>query len=447
MKNFNKYDNAAGYAADTVRAALADNKVSMIEDTNKIIFEGQNTIVELYAADRGDIIVFDAESLRVKAVKLSTYVADKLPARYKLQDSVYICRRANKHYVIHKNRTAGARWGQGYQVKLLGLDLVNGGSFSFTATCRTAGIGGEVTYSAGSTYADVAALINTALGSAATSNYWKAYVWTNGDNSGVYMEHNDNSGGVLTITASSPEITTEDVTPAKYLLTLSGFQTAFNLIVRNKGISTSYAGCNYDKFLAYYRDNGSATANLAETSNDILKESAFNETDNATLYEKYSGDYEKYIASEMFKYPTGGGVLTDWNDDVSKSLAATMYTNPNGVSSPAYPAAYNVSLIGVATEGLVTGLEVGNWAMPDMDILRRIVAPIPFPLTADFANDSLNKGLSLIGGTSVSPAISYWSSSEYSAAAAWLYIGSGGRCFYTVKYAALPGVAVAVFED
>lgn len=438
MKSLRKYNNKTEYDADSANIAeVNDNVISLIGNSN-IIVDGVNIIVPLMSAERGDIAIFDTIENKRKVVKCLTFDATKLDSRYIVCDAVCIGQRANKMLFLYKNDAGAYRWAQGYQVKLEGFDLVNGGTLNISLTSRTNVENQEITYPTNSTYESIATLIN-----AVTGSYWRAYSYV----SGVYLEHNDYTGGVLTINSSTPTITQTDIAPKKYQLTYSDVTKAYNEILRNKGLVTTFAGLNFDKFRDYYSVNGENIKNFGEMSPYIIRESVFNETDNPILYNKYNGSYDNYLKSEMLKKPVGRKVMSDW-DDNGKILSEVMFTDVNGVKQPAYHCAYSVNKnLGLDAGAVTTGFEKGNFYLPDADELERILAPILYPQN-DGNRDNLNIGILKIGGVQVDVHNKYyWSSSQFGSNYAWGYNSSYGIMYGYFKGNNYYGLGVAAFEN
>lgn len=428
MKYIKKYDNQASYDVDTTRP-IDGSVISMVGE-QKIISDGVNVIVPMSSATRGDIALYDNIEKKVKVAKALTFDKEKLDGRYTICDAVAIEQRGDKMLFLYKKDAGEHRWAQGYQVKLEGFDLANGGSMNITLTARPNIENVDVVYPANSTLDSIATLINAVSG-----EKWKAYTSANG----LYLEHNSYTGGVLTINSSSPTITQSDITPKKYQLVESGVQNSYS-IQRNKGLRTNYAGCNFDRFIAYHRTKGSRDSNLSETADDILKEFAFNIFDNPILFNKYNGVYEDYIKSEMLKSPIAYGLMGDW-EDIGSVLADIMYDDIDGNKKPAYPCAYNVKQnLGMEIDG-ISGFKKGDYHLPDADELNRIISKIPYP---SYDDDIINLGLKKIGGEVVTISNkNYYSSGQHASNLAWYYLSRNGTMYYYSKFGSLYGLGVS----
>jgi len=432
MDNIRLYNTLADYQSDAAAiAALSGSVVSAVVDGTGVKYDGKNVVVPLSAAQPDDIVLFDTVELKHKALKYGTYNAATFPSRYIIGPVVYN-RRGNIVTAMAKDKTASLRFAQGYKVKLTGFDFVNGGSFGISFTGR-ATQAETITYTSSDTLTTVAAMIN-----ALAEDQFNAVA--NDTYNCITIEHNDYYVPTITISASSPEIVMTELA-GKYQTTYIDTIIGNGLIkpttiLRNKSITSYYAGAHYEKFRSYYAASGTATAGLAETASEILKESAFNATDNPTIYNKYSGSYAAYIQSEMLAWPTGRGVMRQFDSKaMSDSLAAQVWPDVDGTIKPAYPAAYAHKTYGITTTGVTTGFETGNWYMGSVYDLYMSIKDRNISGT-----DRLNLSIAAIGGTKHLPSDYYWSCCEYSSNYAWFFNGYyGGLLDYNFKNTTFTG--------
>ena len=440
MDNIRKYDTLAEYQADAAAiAALSGSVVSAIIGTG-IKYDGKNVVLPLSAAQPDDIILFDTIELKYKALKYGTYKSSTFPSRYIIGGVVYE-RLGDVVKIMAKDKTASLRYAQGYKVKLTGFDFSTGGSFDISLIDRETK-SGTINYTTSDTFGSVATAINALAHSRFSAVASETY-------NCITIEHNDYSVPTITISNSSPAITMTELA-GKYQTTLADSILGNGLIkpstiLRNKGITSSYAGSHYEKFRSYYAASGVSTVGLSESSSDILKESAFNTTDNPAIYNKYAGNYSAYIQSEMLAWPTGRGVMRQFNSKaMSDSLAAKTWTDIDGTVKPAYLAAYAHKAYGITTPGVTTGFESGNWYMGSaydlyMSIKDRNIS----------GTDRLNLSIAAIGGTKHLPSDYYWSCCEYSSSYAWFFTGYSGRMNRDTKnstYAGRPLLALRVTD-
>ena len=157
MSQVNKYANKAGYTADKNRKDT-QSAVSYIEDDGALIYDGVNVVVDKPAAGVGDLAVFDKTTGTIRFVKGATLVAEQLPPQLVPVAVVYARQGERVLIVSLENATVGSqRWAYSYEVALSGFDLAAGGEFTLNIYIREF----SFTYPAGSTLADIAALINS----------------------------------------------------------------------------------------------------------------------------------------------------------------------------------------------------------------------------------------------------------------------------------------------
>lgn len=431
MDNIRIYNTLADYQSDAAAiAAMSGSVVSAVIDGTGVKYNGKNVVVPLSAAQPDDIILFDTVELKYKALKYGTYKSSTFPSRYIIGGVVYE-RLGDIVTIMAKDKTASLRYAQGYKVKLTGFDFSTGGSFGISFTGR-ATQSGTITYTSTDTLTTVAAMIN-----ALAEDFFNAVA--SDTYNCITIEHNDYYNPTITISAASPTITMTELA-SKYQTTLVDSILGNGLIkpytiLRNKGINSYYAGSNYEKFRSYYAASGASTTGLSESSSDILKESAFNATDNPAIYNKYAGNYSVYLRSEMLAWPTGRGVMRQFNSKaMSDSLAAKTWTDIDGTVKPAYLAAYDHKAYGITTLGVTTGFEPGNWYMGSVYDLHMSIKDRNISGT-----DRLNLSIAAVGGTKHLPSDYYWSCCEYSSNNAWIFTGDGGLMNNYIKYTTCPG--------
>ncbi len=432
MDNIRLYNTKAAYDADAAsRASTAGSVVSSVDDGTGAKYDGKNVIVPLKAAQVADVVVFDKTDSQHKVIKSGTYHAGSfLSDRFVIGGVVYDVT-ASEVFVMAKDRLAGARYAQGYKVKLSGLNFSAGGTFKITLEDRET-VSGTINFTSSDTLATVTAAIN-ALGHARFSAVAHAAY------NCITIEHNDYSGPTVTLSGSSAGIAVSELAAkfqTTYVDTILGDGVVKPAsIIRWKGLSTYFAGANFEKFLQYYSASGSADAGLSETSASILKQSAFNSSDNPVLFAKYDGDYNAYMMSEMLQWPVGRGVMRQFNSrEMTYALAAKTWTDVDGSVKPAYPSAASHAAYGIVTAGHVTGFEPGCWHCGSV---------YDFYLTIKDRklnySDDVNLSLSAIGGTVHNPGANHWTCCEYSSYNGWIYYGSNGNMNHYNKYISLYG--------
>ena len=442
MKYINNYLTKAAYTADSNRPTTKST-VSNIADGTGVIFEGKNVLVDKAGAGIGDIAVYNTSVSAVQFIKFGTYNAATLPASITILGVVYY-RTENRVNIVSKNNQASARWAEGYKVKLSGFDLVNGGAFTIKVNTTTKV---AITYTNTDTLTTIAAAISTALTNAGFTSATGWAATADNANNCISIVRNWYTPVINTfiVTDLASKVAAAIITPKDYQCTLSGLLTAYGSIARIDGSATYFAGANYPKFYSYYYANGGTTTNQALKAVDPVRFTAFNINDNPIIVGYYGAGetgYAAYIKDKMLRYPYSKGSIID--DDGQKNtnlLAPVMYTDIDGSSKPAYPAAYNAKSFGIIINGYVAGFEAGNWWLPSVREMYLLIKD------AQLNNlDTINKSLTVIGGDKVLASGYYpWTSTENSGSSAWGCNGGSGGMSYNGKFGNSSVRAVSAF--
>jgi hypothetical protein len=437
MRNIRKYDTLAEYQADaTAIENIAGSVVSAVIDTG-IKYDGENLFAPLSAAQQADIVVFDKDELVHKVVKFGTFDSATFPDKYVIGGVVY-AREGDIVKIMAKNKLANARYAQGYKVKLTGFNFATGGSFDISLVDRETK-SGTINYNTSATLGSIATSINALAHSRFSAVANETY-------SCITIEHNDYSNPTITVSGSSPAITMTELA-GKYQTTnvdtiLGNGIIKPASIIRDKGISTSYAGGNFAKFKAYYSASGATDVGLSEASSSILRQSAYNVTDNPVLYSKYGGDYDAYLMSEMLAWPCGRGIIRQFDSQLmTYALAAKTWVDVDGTIKPAYPSAAAHAAYGIATEGYITGFEPGKWCCGSVYALWLTIRDRNLA-----GNDDVNLSLSAVGGTKHLVSDYYWSCCEYYSNSSWYYNGGNGYMNTNIKYISYSGRPLLAFN-
>jgi hypothetical protein len=424
MKYINNYLTKASYTADSNRPTTKST-VSNVADGTGILYEGKNVLVDKAGAGIGDIAVYNTSVSAVQFIKFGTYNAATLPASITILGVVYY-RTENRVNIVSKNNQASARWAEGYKVKLSGFDLVNGGAFTITVNST---ITAAITYTNTDTLTTIAAAISTALTNAGFTSATGWAATADNANNCISIVRNWYTPVIntFTIADAASKVVATIITTKDYQCTLSGLLTAYSNITRVDGSVSSYAGANYPKFYSYYYASGGTNTNEPLKSGNVVKFAVFNSTDNPTLTSYYgSGEagYTAYIKDKMLRYPfSKGSIIDDNGQNNTNLLAPVMYTDIDGISKPAYPAAYNSKQFGIVVNGYTTGFEVGNWWLPSVREMYLLIKDVLLD-----NSDIVNKTLTAISGDKVLASGYYpWTSTESNANYSWFYYGTYGN--------------------
>lgn len=441
MKNINLYNDTAAYVAD-VNRPTDESTVSHIIDGTGVKFEGVNVLVDKAGAEIGDILVFDKTTSTKKFIKYGTYNAAKLPASIVSIGVVYK-KDSTKVYIVSKRNEGTYRWAHGYKVKLTGFDFATGGTFSITVNSDTTA---EIVYSIGSNLATVAGLINTAVNAGADNTALKNWTVQAGADY-ITLEHNHYTPVISTVTVTDAalKVTATALTAFDYQTVLSGLQEAYSSANRNDG-GISWAGVNFERFYQYYYTSGGDTANnQAVGTGDPVRYSRYNSTDNPAIVSFYGAGeagYANYIRAKMLRYPYAkNAALSRDGKPLTAALAAVTFTDADGAVKPAYPAAYAAynTTVGTVT-GHTTGLEAGTWWLPSFVEMYELIKDRQLN-----GLDRVNASITSIGGDTILPSTSQWTSSERSSNYSWIYNGTIGILYRNTKNLSYAARSVAAF--
>ena len=450
MANIFNYPNRATYLADNSRPA---QQSSVSFDGSETLVDGVNIIVPFVPAnvELGDMVIFDTLENKKKILKWKTYNAGTFDsARYIMSKSLYYMMDEGKAiFVPVENAVAASQiWAESCYFRLTGLDLTAAGSFTFNTYYASAAHNGNlVEWSAGATLASVVATMN---GLGLSASYFKAAVLADGTGIGVKVTYPTTAtiANIFSITEQTGSASVEYMNKYngndvvwQYVLTntIIPGRVPAGVILRKNGYTASYSGSHWDKFLGYYTTNGSATF-VADSAAGVMKEACFDGlaasqvAEELALYNKYGGDYDRYVDGRMVAPETMRGI-TGWHgvDDIlqTKLLADIMTLDYDRNVIPAYPAMYYISKYGV-NAGVVTGFEAGNFAAPSprkMDALIKCVglnAQNKKPL--NLAIDKFNPSGNFYGN-----GYYCWTFAEPSAGDAVYYYGGNGSVSYVSK--------------
>ena len=411
MAQINKYSNNAAYVADTTRLGVK-SAVSMLSDSQKIVYDGVNVITQLSSAAQGDVIVYDTVSSTLKVLKAGTILKAQLPATL-IPTAVVYAVLGRKVLVMSILNAASAQWAHSYDCLMsnsnLTTFLANGGTISINTKSGV----NLITVPAGSTVAGVVALINA--NTTIKSDAWTAKVGTNG----IIMSLNTWNTALMTLSVDGVDwvVTRQAI---NYQTTLSGILGAAttNQIRRVNGCNSYFAGANNPKFLAYYSANGTIpTSSIPVGSSTIVDKSSFETSDFcASLRARYSA-YSDYLYGEHnARYPINYGYMSSDSGLANTiTLSSKTFIGVDGSQEIAYPAANN------ALSFAASGIGAGSWWLPSVKEMFLMIKDAALDLT-----DKVNKSLSALGGSPISTSVYYWCSDECTSNSAVFYYGYYG---------------------
>jgi hypothetical protein len=426
-----EYKTANDYLADS-NDLLAESKISHIVEGNVINVDGKNVLVDIPVV--GDIIVADASNI-VHFIAHDTFKAwDStnqvgFPTTWKTIGVIGNQFGANKYHALWKSN-AGKKWSTVYRWKVTGF-----ASLTSVASVKVQGgveIGSlsDLDGTAATLIAKYNALSAAAVSGGTTTVQSHMYAGTDGSVYLIWSNYNANpSGWAMTGVTLTANTGTEI--------------NALGSLIRMKGLSTYWGGCNRARFYEYYSANGTTpTANVALSSTDVVNKNAFETSQYCQLLRETYGDYNTYLDAEMIRYPYTKGILSpDWRDGRANTdaLKNVKYQDVNGVAQTMYLAADYANAAGIAG---VSGFEPGDFFMPSIYEMVPVWNKLTYGLSGITRRNSdvVNRSLAAIGGSGVSVTTYCWSSSRHSATGAWYYdtVGCVGNYFFYSGFSVVP---------
>lgn len=430
-KHIFKYADQAAYDADTSRPA-GDNVASSIGAAAQ--FDGVNVVIDFDSPGKkiGDSAFFDTvlhKRVVIVGTTLNMSVLDT--NRYKNLNSTFIGHIYGKDVFVDDRQLASEKYATGDEWLLSGFDLTQAGSAEVTFKYYSAS--GDyvknltLSWDAGADIASIRSQISSAAG---IKDYCVPFAID--DTSFGVTVNGYNSGMGLTLV--SGDITVER--------THQGYQAQYypNLpystqVIQHCGTVTYYGWLHYEMFYDYYYNSGAASKTAL--GGDPLKFSAFNDTDNPTLYEAYNGDYVAYMKAEYeygkVEYPTSKYSMQDFafgdNYDNSKTLALASHERSDGQTIFDFPNAHSAHLQGTTIAGETTGFEPGTGHLGG-----QAEAYLLYTQTLKDKSDPINVAIGKKGGTQVAynttTRLAFQSYSTY----AWFFFGYGGTLNFNLRF-------------
>lgn len=428
MSQVNKYANKAGYTADKNRKDT-QSAVSYIEDDGALIYDGVNVVVDKPAAGVGDLAVFDKTTGTIRFVKGATLVAEQLPPQLVPVAVVYARQGERVLIVSLENATVGSqRWAYSYEVALSGFDLAAGGEFTLNIYIREF----SFTYPAGSTLADIAALINSKPELKATYS-WVASA--SEELSAVVMTCNAWSTieGHKKISATGCTLTRRAVDVDYQSILILDTGEAEYYIRRKNGAKGTAAGGVLDQFAEYYSERGQKATGQKPGSDIIIQESVFTEVDNPDLVAVYPTYKDYLFAEHMVQYPTAFGTMLQDGKINTNLIGRLTFEDIYGKTQYRYPAAAAALDFGITVEGMTTGLEAGAWWLPSSEEVYLLMHD-RVRFVADVEKDPVNRTLLRLKAT-MCYGYNYHvhTSCEQAQGGIFIYSGGAGTVGYTSK--------------
>lgn len=408
MKYIKNYATKEAFDSDSTRPTDA-SVVSSIEK-DKVIYEGKNVFVTKKTCNVGDIVVVQDGEL--KYIKLDTYDSTLITVE---PIGVVYHRSADQVRIVYKDDLGGHQWAAPFRARVEGFNFSAGGSHTISVNASTY----PFTIEAGATIATIASAILAALPTGAG--------WTVEEKDGyVVVQRSFYTPAINTFSISglTASILNDD-RQARYSDVIPNYVNS----TRNNGVET-WGGGNLLRFITYYGVNGSDAKNIGLQETAPIKRSLFNMEDNPIVFSEY-GTYEKYMESNMVRYPYSKNAIIDNNGEKNTNLlTAETYIDDDGLTKPKYPAAAK------AKEIVGGGLE---WWLPSFEEMFLLIGKV------GDTDDPIRRSLLAIGGGTVNNTTSYWTSSERITNLSWYSYGYYGTMNNGSKNNAFSVRAVSAF--
>ena len=309
-----------------------------------------------------------------------------------------------------------------------GFDLAAGGEFTLNIYIREF----SFTYPAGSTLADIAALINSKPELKATYS-WVASA--SEELSAVVMTCDAWSTieGHKKISATGCTLTRRAVDVDYQSILILDTGEAEYYIRRKNGVNSNMAGGVLDQFAEYYSERGQKATGQKPGSDIIIQESVFTEVDNPDLVAVYPTYKDYLFAEHMVQYPTAFGTMLQDGKINTNLIGRLTFEDIYGKTQYRYPAAAAALDFGITVEGMTTGLEAGAWWLPSSEEVYLLMHD-RVRFVADVEKDPVNRTLLRLKAT-MCYGYNYHvhTSCEQAQGGIFIYSGGAGTVGYTSK--------------
>lgn len=456
-KSLFKYGSQNDYTVDAANRPGDSSVVSVVN--HEIKYKGVNVVVEAtpFNVEVGDMLVYDKQELKHKIVKMKTYNAATFDTtRYIKSEALYHRTVGEVGLFLYKSQTSGA-WGAQTEFKISGIDLTAAGSFDFLSTGYQAkATATTISWEAGATLDSVKTQFATGNGATLGNASYSSVAIDGNDLIFMIGGYGTNNITISNLTGGGADAVLTDYSKTCKVgdVELTGNDNEIHRSFQGSTVATCFpalsgdllpvttacytvskanrpyrCGMSFQIFKAYVTTNG-ATTFVDDTTGDStfpmtkakFDACATSETAaEVACYNRHNGDYDSYLRAAMIDIESLKGTVGNAYKNFGKQgklLASIFYKNHNGEWKPCYPAAYNVSLMGVTAAGYTTGFEPGNIYMSESYEM------------ASFMNDDirlvLNQRIAALGGGNSLGGSHLWSASEYDGNYAWIFYATIG---------------------
>ncbi|MCR5658979.1 MAG: hypothetical protein K6G25_06600 [Bacteroidales bacterium] len=489
-KSLFKYQNKAAYNAATERPA---NRSTVSLAAGEVIYVGKNVILPYRKStvEYADKVIFDRADKCLRIIKYSTYdaadlatclLADGTTPRFWWGGAVHFGYDNGKALAVDADcqmngNSETMMFADNTYFRITGFTFVEGvlQAGSMTLTVRTGDFNSTVAleWETGDTLEAIAADGNTKRNGKTSFGF---VALEDGTGLGVWMttySYNNLSTAAEGITIACTKVCdaegTDTETDAKPQIgtmpTYDGrMKTAGTAVIRINGATSTSAPACIDQVDYYWQQstNGLQSFKTEKEGTVGMTRTVFNSLASyligsveRKLYDKYDGDYAKYIEPFLVPKESRIGAMADSVNDMwmqNFCAAQLFHKDYNGVVRPMYPAIYNTfSFVpdGMPDEA-ASLFGAGCHMVPNNHAMVQLVKDISrngtFVTTAG-REDKLNRSMSDFDDyRAIKGSETIWTCCEATGPYAWFLAGGYGYVNYYVKSAAYRVRRVLAFE-
>lgn len=448
-KYLRQYADKQAYKDDTTRPT---DRSSVSVAGNGVEYDGKNVIVPYRSAslEMGDEKLFDLAEHREVILKHGTYNAATFDsARYVRSEAFYLLSYGDRDIFVYKKcigtkvntyhgGAAGGseQWAANNEYKVT-CDLTEDGGFSYTCTPYGSAISGSCSWTAGATIDSVVSQLTTGSGLSVKAIGENAIRFSLSTyNNGVITFSNTSHATVLDCSLSArigingtpkgSHAGFQGQTVKAIFPTLEYMAASTDCYCESGNNSSYYTNVRPATFKSLATSSGAASFK-AESEAQPMKKSVWDalatdeDASHKALYDKYGGDYDKYLLSRRIKKNICKGINATCREQgmaYTYALANCYFTDAEGNTKHIYPGAAICAAFGITVDGETTGFEPGNWYLNSCTELVEELTPENVTI--------LNAAINTTTGGQTIQWRAQWAVGECNGRYAWFYHPDSG---------------------
>ncbi len=455
-KYLRQYADKQAYKDDTTRPT---DRSSVSVAGNGVEYDGKNVIVPYRSAslEMGDEKLFDLAEHREVILKHGTYNAATFDsARYVRSEAFYLLSYGDRDIFVYKRAIgdktnsygSGAdgseQWAANNEYKVT-CDLTEDGGFSYTCTPYGSAISGSCSWTAGATIASVVSQLTTGSGLSVKAIGENAIRFSLSTyNNGVITFSNTSHATVhdcslsarigINGTPKGSHAGFQGQTVKTIFPTLEYMAASTACYCESGNNSSYYTNVRPASFKSWATSSGEASFK-AESEAQPMKKSVWDalatdeDASHKALYDKYGGNYDKYLLSRRIKKNICRGINATCREQgmaYTYALANCYFTDAEGNTKHIYPGAAICAAFGITVDGESTGFEPGNWHLNSCTELIEELTPENVTI--------LNAAIATATNGQAIQWHAQWAVGEYDGISAWLYRPGNGALYISYKY-------------